>query len=100
MWCVGISNRLPNVDSLDPGNCENVSRPADRLVNALEALERIQLRDFSFLKSSVELHDPHFVSEIQCAVENTRNRQPPEIVAVIQVRDKNLQWACRIAGWV
>src|SRR5947209_11751057 len=97
MRVVRIGYRLTDIDSLDTGNRENVSRPADRLVYALQAFKRIQFRDFCSLKSAVQFDDPNLVPKIKGAVENPRDRQPAQVFAVIEICDEHLQWPCSVA---
>src|SRR2546430_4276299 len=51
----------------------------------------------SLLEGAVELRDRHFLSGVHPPVEHARNRQPPQIVAVIQIGDQDLQRSRRIA---
>src|SRR5438552_16160885 len=96
-WVVRIGHRLPDVDSLNTGNRENVAWAADCFIDSLETLEGIELRDFRFLKSSVELDDSNFVAKMERAVKNTCDGETAEVVAVVEIRHQHLQRAVRIA---
>ena len=50
------------------------------------------------LKSAVDFHNADFVSKVQRAVENTCDRQPAEVVAIVQIRDENLERPCGVTG--
>ena len=94
---LGAGYRLADGDAFHAGNSQQVARPADRLVHPLQSFERVQLGDARRVLGSVQLADRHRVAEIQRALKDAPDRQPSQIVAVIQVRHQHLQHAVRIA---
>ena len=64
---------------------------------AFEAAEREELRDLRRLNCSVEFRDGHFRAALQRALKDAGDRQAAEKIAVIEIRDLNLQHALGIA---
>ena len=57
----------------------------------LEAGERKKFRDFRFVKTAIELGNGDIFAGMHLAVEDARDGEASEIVAVIEVGDQNLQ---------
>src|SRR5262245_41183515 len=93
-----MRDRLTDVDALDSRDGQNVAWSADRFVHALQALKRIQLGDASFLQRAVELCNRNLVAVTQRAAEHATDGKPPEIIAVIQIGNQELQNIAGIAA--
>ena len=60
---------------------------------ALQAAKREELGDLRRLNSSVKFRDGHFGAALERALKDTRDRQAPQEIAVIEIRYLNLQHA-------
>ena len=88
-------HRIADGDALHAGDRQNVARTAHRFVHALQPFKRIQLGDLRVVERAVDLRDGNLVAVVQHAVEHAANRQPAQIIAVIEIRHQNLQRGCR-----
>src|SRR6188508_2994181 len=93
-----IRYRFADIDSFHTRYRENVAWPPDGFIDTLQPFERIQLRDFRLLKAAIELRDPDLIANLERAVEDARDREAAEVVAVVEVGHEDLQRAGRIAG--
>ena len=50
------------------------------------------------MQRAVEFRDSDFVADVERPVEDACNRQPSEVIAVVEIRDQDLQCSRRIAG--
>ena len=87
----GVGHGLADEDALHPGDGQDVARPADGLVHALQPFEGIELGDFGGVEGAVALGDGHRVAIFQGSLEDAPNAQAAQVVAVIQVGDEHLQ---------
>ena len=86
-----VRDRLADGDAFHSGDGQNVAGPAKRLLDPLETFEGVELRDPGALERPVQLRDSDFVTQAQRAREHAPDGQPPQVVAVIQVGDQQLQ---------
>ena len=94
---LGVGDGLTDRDSFYARDRNDVSEFGFRNIHALQAGEGKQLGDLGLLERAIALGDADFFSGPHRAVEHARNGQASEIVAVVQVRDQNLQRPVRIA---
>ena len=92
-----IGDALADLNALDARDRHDVAREYLLGFVAIEPAEREQLRDLRRLNFSVELGDADFRSALQRSLKHARNRQAAEKIAVIEVRDLNLQHGFGIA---
>ena len=59
----GVVTVSPILDSFHACDRQNVARPADGFIHALQAFEGIQFRDLGLLKRSIELDDTDFIAQ-------------------------------------
>ncbi len=74
-----------------PAIGQNVARPRDGFVHALQALERIELRDLRLLNPAVEMADRDFVAMPQRALKHAADGEAAQVIAVIEVGHLGLQ---------
>jgi len=60
-------------------------------IDALQAVEGHELRHPGLVHLAFELADHHLVADFDAAVEDAADRDPPQVVARIEVRDQHLQ---------
>ena len=88
---------LADGDAFDSGDGDDVSQFGFGDVGALQSGEGKQLGDLGFLQRAVELGDGDFFAGVHFAVEDAGDGEAAEVVAVVEVRDQNLQRTGRIA---
>ena len=93
----GFGNGLADGDAFDAGDGDDVAQFRFRDVGSLQAGERKQLRDLGFMQRAVELGDGDFLAGMHFSVEDARDGEASQIVAVVEVRHEDLQRAGRIA---
>src|SRR5579872_5708039 len=49
------------------------------------------------MEAAVELGNGYILASFQRPIEHARNRKSAQVVAVVEIRDENLQWSCGIA---
>ena len=88
---------LADGDAFHAGDGQDVARPADGFIDALQPFERIELGDLGVVHGAVALGDGHVVAVLERAVEDAADAEAAEIVAVIQVGDQHLEHAVGVA---
>ena len=86
-----IGNRFADGDVLDAGEADDVAGGRLGDLDPLQPLEREELRDLCFLHLSIELAHGDRVADLDAAVEHASDRDPPEVVARIEICDKHLE---------
>src|SRR5262249_7941675 len=94
---IRMSHGFADVDTFDTCNGQNIAGPPNRFVDAFQAFERIQFRDAGFFNRALEFGEADIVTESKRAVKNAPNRESTEVVAVVEVRDKQLKHSVGIA---
>ncbi len=94
---LGFGNGLADRDAFDARDRDDVSQLRFGDVGALQSRERKQFRDLGLVQRAVELGDGDFFAGMHLSVEDARDRQPSQIVAVVEVRHQNLQRTRRVA---
>src|SRR5579859_911231 len=92
-----FSNGFADPDTFNASDGDNVTQLGLVDIDTLEAAEGKQLGDLPLLHRAIELGDACFLAIAQRSVEDAGNRQAAEIVAVVEVRYQDLQWAVRIS---
>src|SRR5580692_7892358 len=92
-----VGNGLADGDSFDAGDGDDVAQLRFRDVGALQAGEGKQFRDFRLVKSTIQPGDGDLFAGMHGAVEDAGDGEATQIVAVIKVRNQNLQWTCGVA---
>ena len=87
----------PMLMPVDAGDRDDVAQLGGDDVGALQSGEGEQLGDLDLLQRAVALGDGDVFAGAQRAVEDARDRQAAEIVAVIEVGDQHLQRPVGIA---
>src|ERR1700688_4407435 len=87
----GAGNGLANGDALDASYGDDVAQRSFRNVGALEPGKTEQLGDLRLVKRSVALGDGNILAGFHGAGKNARDGQAAKVVAVIEIRDENLQ---------
>ena len=84
---------LPDADALEPGQGHDLAavRPLHR--RALQPLEGEELGDLRGLQGAVRFRHRHLVAQGDVAGEDAPDGQAPQVVAVVQVRDQELEGA-------
>ena len=95
---LAVGNRLADGDVLDAGQADDVAGRRLVDVDALQPVEREQLRDPRRLHAAVELADRHLVADAHAAVEHPADGDAPQVVARIEVRHQHLQAALGVAA--
>ena len=80
----------PAIASMSPGL-------RDGFVHALQAFERVELGDAGLLDRAIELGRWRLHRRGAACPEDAADGEPPEIIAVIEIRDQRLQDGVRIA---
>ena len=93
-----VGDGLADVDAGYSGNRDDVAQLGGDDVRPLQSGEREQLGDLDLLHRAVALGDGNIFAGAQRTVEDARNRQPTEIVAVVEIGDQHLQRTVGIAG--
>ena len=94
---LGVGNGLADGDAFDARDGDDVAEFGFGDVGALQSGERKQFGDLGFLQCAVELGDGNVFAGVHRSVEHARDGEASEIVAVIEIRDQNLQRARCIA---
>ncbi len=94
----GAGDGLADGDAGDSRDRNDVAQFGFRNVDALQPVEGKQLGDPHFLQGAVELGNADILAGAQRAVEDARDGQPPEVIAVIEIRHQDLQRAIGVAG--
>src|ERR1039458_314683 len=85
-------------DAGDAGDGDDIAQFGLGDVGALESVKAEQLGDLDLLDLAVELGDADFLAGAQRAVEDARDGQAAEVVAVIKICDQDLQRRGGVAG--
>ena len=93
-----VGDRLADRDVLDAGQADDVARRGLLDVDALQAVEGIELGDLGVLNRRIELDHRDGVADLHAAVEDPADRDAPEVVARVEVRDEQLQRRVRVAA--
>ena len=92
------SNGLADGDALNAGHGHNIAQLGLLNIYAAQPAEAEQFGDACILQRAIELGDGHFFAGAQGAVEDARDGQPAEVVAVIEVGHQHLQRRRGIPG--
>ncbi len=85
-------------DAGDAGNGDDIAQLGFRDVGALEPVEAEELGDLDLLNLTAELGDADFFAGAQGAVEDTRDGEAAEVIAVVEIGDQDLQRRGRVSG--
>ena len=91
-----IRNRLPDRDSFHSSDGDNVAQHCFRNVRPLQSGKGKQFSDLGLVQRSIALGDNHVFARVHRSIEHARDRQTSEEIAVIEIRDQNLQRP----GWI
>ena len=89
---------LADGDAGDAGYGDDIAQFGFRDVGALQAAEAEELGDLDLFDLTAQLGDADFFAGAQGAVENARNGQAAEVVAVVEIGDQDLQRRGGISG--
>ena len=95
----GVGDGFADGDAFHAGDRHDVSQRGFGDVHALQAGEREQLGDLRLVQRAVELGDADVFAGVHGAVEDARDGEASQIVAVVEIRHQNLQRTGRIALW-
>ncbi|MNI60515.1 hypothetical protein D3C73_1157380 [compost metagenome] len=95
----GISDRLTDVDVLNPGNSDDVACACFFCLNALQALEAEQLLDPSRLALAVAHNNCYGLALLNDTAVNAADRDTAQIFVVIHQGYKELQRLVNLLGW-
>ena len=93
-----VGDRLADGDVLDAGQADDVARRGFLDVDALQAVEGVELGDLRVLDGGVELDDGDGVADLHAAVEDAADRDAADVVARVEVGDQQLQRRVRVAA--
>src|ERR1019366_1126154 len=86
-----------NGDAFDAGDRDDVAQRSFRDVGALEAGKAEELGDFCFMKGAVALGDRNVFARLHGSIKNAGDGEAAEIVAVVEIRDQDLQRAVGVS---
>ncbi len=93
-----VGDRLADRDVLDAGEADDVAGGGFLDVDALQAVERIELRHLRMLHRVVELADGDRIADLHAAVEDAADGDAADVIARIEVRDQELQRCVGVAA--
>ena len=91
-------DRFADRDVLDPRQADDVAGHRALDLDPFQPVERKELRDLGLLGSAAQFQHRDRVIQIHRAVEDAPNRDAPQVVARIEVRDEDLQRRLRVAA--
>ena len=96
--CLGRRDRLADADAFEAGQRHDLATACALRLDALEALEREELRDPRLLELAVAFGDRNSVAHRNLALEDAADAEPAQVVAVVEVRDQQLQGAVGVSA--
>ena len=93
-----VGNRLADGDVLDAGQADDVAGRGLLDVDALQAVERVQLGDLRLLDGGVQLAHRDLIADLHAPVEDAADRDPSDVIARIEVGDQQLERRVRVAA--
>ena len=93
-----VGDRLADVDVLHAGDGDDVARRGLGDLDALEAVEAVDLGDARVFQCAVAAHDLHRAAELDAAARDAADAEAPEVLAVVDGGDQHLEGRCGVAG--
>ena len=88
---VGIGDRLADVDVFETGQRDNFAHAGAVSLYALQTFENIKLFHSGFLDGAFVPGDHDFLIARDLAGEDSADRQPPDVLVVVDICDQQLQ---------
>jgi hypothetical protein len=95
---LGIADRFADGDALNAGEADDVAGGGLFDFRALQAIEGKQLGDLRLLNGPTELQHRHRAVQLHGAVEDAADRDASEVVARVEIGDRDLQRRVGVAA--